>query len=274
MLDLLKIEWLKLKNYKAFLIIGIFFILGIFITNYMVLTVFNKMVDKTEAGMLLGKFMPYDFKHVWQTTSYASGYILILPVMLLIMLVTNEFTYKTSRQNIIDGISRLDFIHVKIILATLFAIISTLFVIVTGFALASTTGTEFSFHGFSQVGYFFLKAITYNFIAVFISVLIKRTGFAIGVYFIYMSAENIISQLLDVWSMKIKVESKLDLGSLGSYLPMNASDSLLSFPENPFKSMAKNAFPTDYHYLTISIAVFFVVLFYWLSRSIILKKDL
>jgi len=38
--------------------------------------------------------------------------------------------------------------------------------------------------------------------------------------------------------------------------------------------MAKSAFPTDYHYLTISIAVFFVVLFYWLSRSIILKKDL
>ncbi len=274
MLELLKIEWLKLKNYKAFLIIGIFFIIGIFVTNYMVLTVFNKMVDKTEAGMLLGKFMPYDFKHVWQTTSYTSGYILILPVMLLIMLVTNEFTYKTNRQNIIDGLSRLDFINVKIVLATLFAVISTIFVVITGFALASTTGTEFSLHGFSQVGYFFLKAISYNFFAVFLSVLIKRTGFAIGVYFIYMSAENIIAQLLDVWSMKIKADSKLDLGSLGSYLPMNASDSLLSFPENPFKSMAKSAFPTDYHYLTISIAVFFVVLFYWLSRRIILTKDL
>ena len=274
MLELLKIEWLKLKNYKAFLIIGIFFILGIFITNYMVLTVFNKMVNKTEAGIFLNKFMPYDFKHVWQTTSYASGYILILPAMLLIMLVTNEFTYKTSRQNIIDGISRLDFIHVKIILATLFAIISTIFVIITGFALASTTGTEFSIHGFSHVGYFFLKALTYNFIAVFISVLIKRTGFAIGVYFIYMSAENIIAQLLDVLSMKIQADSKLDLGSIGSYLPMNASDSLLSFPDNPFKSFAKDILPTDYHYLTISIALFFVVLFYWLSRSIILKKDL
>jgi hypothetical protein len=67
--------------------------------------------------------MPYDFKHVWQTTSYTSGYILILPVMLLIMLVTNEFTYKTNRQNIIDGLSRLDFINVKIVLATLFAVI-------------------------------------------------------------------------------------------------------------------------------------------------------
>jgi hypothetical protein len=190
------------------------------------------------------------------------------------MLVTNEFTFKTNRQNIIDGMSRLDFIHVKIALATLFAMISTIFVIVTGFALASTTGTEFSLHGFSHVGYFFLKAISYNYFAVFLSVLIKRTGFAIGVYFIYMSAENIISQLLDVWSMKINADSKLDLGSLGSYLPMNASDSLLSFPENPFKSMAKSAFPTDYHYLTITIAVFFVGLFYWLSRRIILKKDL
>jgi hypothetical protein len=89
-----------------------------------------------------------------------------------------------------------------------------------------------------------------------------------------MSAENIIAQLLDVWSMKIKADSKLDLGSLGSYLPMNASDSLLSFPDNPFQSFAKKAFPTDYHYLTISVAVFFVVLFYLLSRSIILKKDL
>ncbi|MBC7866139.1 MAG: hypothetical protein H7X88_01280, partial [Gloeobacteraceae cyanobacterium ES-bin-316] len=114
----------------------------------------------------------------------------------------------------------------------------------------------------------------YNMIAVLVSVLIRRTGFAIGLYFIYLGAENIVSQLLDVWSMKLKRDDVADLGGLGDYLPMNASDGLLTFPDNPLKAMAKSALPTDYYWVVIGFAVFYLALFIWISRKRFIQSDL
>jgi len=274
MIQLLKIEWLKVKNYKAFLIISIFFVLGVFTTNYIVYSVFDNMVSKTNAAVLVNHFNPYDFEYVWQTASYASGYILILPVLLLMILVTNEYTFRTNRQNIIDGWSRIQFIHVKMMLALIFAAVSALLVIITALVFGFNSGTEFSYNGISHLGYFFLKALSYNVIAVFLSIWIKRTGFAIGLFFIYLGAENIISQLLDFLSFKIRSNTKFDPGSMGDYLPMNASDGLLSFPDNPLKSMAKSALPTDYTPVVIGFAIFYLILFYWLGRRKLIKVDL
>ena len=131
--------------------------------------------------------------------------------------------------------------------------------IITALLFGFLSGTAFSLNGVSHVAVFFLKALSYNLLAVLIAVWIRKTGFAIGFYFIYLGAENIISQLLDVWSLKIKSEQDLDLGSMGDYLPMNASDGLLTFPDNPIKSFAKANLPTDYTWLVIMLAFTYLV---------------
>ena len=274
MMHLLKIEWLKMRSYKAFIVLTSFFVIGVFAANYIAYAVVDNVVNKASTAGLIGRFSPYDFDRTWQSTSYATGMILLLPALLLIILVTNEFTYRTNRQNIIDGISRDEFINTKLMLALIFSVVSTLLVIITALSFGFATGTSFSLNGFSHVGFFFLKSLSYNLIAVFISVLIKRTGFAIGVFFIYMGAENIISQLLDFLSMKIKADSGTDLGTLGDYLPMNASDGLLTFPDNPGKSIIKGTMPTEYTYVILLFAVAYVVLFFFLSRRNLLTKDL
>lgn len=274
MLKLLKTEWLKLRNYNAFIIMSSFFTLGVFTTNYIVYSVNKNIVGKINTAGLISTFNPYDFDRTWQTTSYATGWLLLLPALLLIILVTNEFTYRTNRQNIIDGWSREEFIHVKIMLAVITAIITTFLVMITALVFGLFSGTSFSMNGFSHVGYFMLKALSYNLLAVLISVWIGRTGFAIGIYFIYLGAENIISQLLDVWSLKLRSDYHIDLGSMGDYLPMNASDGLLTFPDNPIKSFAKANLPTDYTGLVISLAILYVVLFFFLSRRRIIRSDL
>ena len=274
MMKLLKTEWLKLKNYNAFIVLSSFLVLGVFTTNYIVYTVNKNIVGNVNTGGLVSSFNPYSFSMTWQTTSYATGWLLMLPALLLIILVTNEFTYRTNRQNIIDGWSREEFINVKLALALIIAVCMTVLVFITALLFGLASGTEFSLNGFSHVGYFFLKSLSYNLIAVLMGVWIRRTGFAIGLYFIYLGAENIISQLLDVWSIKHRTEHGIDLGSMGDYLPMNASDGLLTFPDNPLKSIAKSNLPTDYTWLVIILAAGYLVLFYWLSRRKIIKSDL
>ncbi len=274
MKDLLKIEWLKIKNYKAFIILIVFFALGIFTANYIVFSVFKNMINESKATVLIGQFNPYDFTNTWQTTSYTAGFLLILPALLLIILVTNEYTFKTNRQNIIDGLSRTQFVNVKMMMAILLAAFSTILVMLTAMIFGFMSKTSFSFSGFSHVGFFFLKAVSYNLLAVLISVWIRRTGFAIGIYFIYLGAENIISQLLDVWSIKLRNNHVIDLGSMGDYLPMNASDALLAFPNNPLKSLAQSALPTDYFWVDVCLAIIYITLFYWLGRRHVIRKDL
>ncbi|MGL6294767.1 MAG: hypothetical protein ACRC3K_00035, partial [Plesiomonas sp.] len=272
---LLKIEWLKLKNYTAFIVIASCFAVGVLATNYIVFLVNKNIVSQVQgAGLMGASYSPYNFDNTWQTTSYVTGWLLMLPAMLLIILCTNEFTYRTHRQNIIDGISRLDFVNVKLVMALIEALASTVLVIVTALLLGAFSGSAFSLNSFSHVGYFFLKALSYNMIAVLMSVLIRRTGFAIGVFFIYLGVENLIAQLLDVWSMKIRSSNNVDLGSIGDYLPMNAADGLLTFPENTLKSMTKTVLPTDYTLLVLGLAIGYLVLFFWWSRRRMQQSDL
>ena len=274
MKKLLEIEWLKLKHYGAFKILAAFFLVGVVLTNYIVFSVNKNVVSKVSAAGMMGSYNPYDFSNTWQTTSYVTGFLLILPAMLIIILITNEYGYKTSRQNIIDGWSRQQFISVKLFLAFIIAAVSTVLVMLTAIGFGFGSGSSFGLDSISHVGYFFLKALSYNVIAVFVSVLVRKTGFAIGLYFIYLGAENLISQLLDFWSMKIKVDTNYDLGSLGDYLPMNSADGLLTFPDNMLKSMASAALPTNYTWLVLSLAIGYIILFTWLSVKRFVKADL
>ena len=271
---LLKIEWLKIKNYGAFKVLSIFFAAGVVLTNYVVYAFNKNVLSNTGAGAVMASFSPYNFSNTWQSTSYATGFLLILPAMLIIILITNEYTFRTSRQNIIDGWSRHEFIIVKLVMALLIAVASTILVLLTAFIFGLLSGSSFSLNGFSHVGFFFLKALSYNMFAVLVAVLIKKTGFAIGLYFIYLGAENFISQMLDILSMKLKHDRGTDLGSIGDYLPMNASDGLLTFPDNPLKSFAKNALPTDYTWLVVGFAVFYLFIFIWWSWKKYLKSDI
>ncbi len=274
MLKLLKIEWLKIKGYNAFIVMSSFFALGVFAINYIIYTVNKNMFSETSAAKMLTPFSPYNFDKTWQTTSYATGWILLLPALLIILLITNEFTYRTHRQNIIDGWARKQFLEVKVAMALIAALLSTLLVIIVALLFGFSSGTSFSMEGFSHVGFFFLKALTYNMVAVLISMLVRRTGFAIGIFFIYMGLENFISQLLDVWSLKLRRDNNIDLGSLGDYLPMNAADGLLTFPDNPLKGLAKGVMPTDYTYVVMALSVVYLAVFFLWSNNRMLKTDL
>jgi ABC-2 type transport system permease protein len=275
MLQLLKIEWLKIKNYKAFIIIASCFALGVIAANYIVFVINNNITENVQAATLLtGAYHPYSFENTWHTTSYVTGWMLMLPALLVIMLTTNEFTYRTHRQNVIDGWSRQQFTNVKLMVALVVAVATTMVVVFTALLFGLFSGTGFSLNGIGFVGFFLLKALSYNLIAVLISVLLRRTGFAIGLFFIYMGVENIISNLLDSWSVKLRNEGSIDLGAMGDYLPMGAADGLLPLPISTAKQMASNIMPTYYFGVTLAIALAYLVLFFWWSRHRMQNSDL
>jgi hypothetical protein len=244
MIQLLKIEWLKVKNYKAFWVFTIlysFAILGINYTGYYV----NELAIQNlpQSQLLLGT--PYGFPKVWQTVGWMSSWLLYFPGILFIMLLTNEFNFKTHRQNIIDGWTRWQFITVKFVFAILFALIATIFNTLVALLLGSlTTGSSFSFSGMENIFYIFIQTVAYITFAMFLAVVFRRSGAAIAVFFIYgLIFEFLISVLINV---------KFDLSPAGYFLPLQVTDVMLPIPFGN-KVIYKGA-PPEYVLILASIA--------------------
>jgi ABC-2 type transport system permease protein len=274
MINLLKTEWLKIKTYTGFILLASFFVVGVVVTNYIAFLFIKNVLNKVQAAKLLLSGSPFDFDAVWKTVSYYSSFLLMLPALLVVILMTNEFNYKTHRQNIIDGWSRFEYLKVKLAMALIFAVASTLVVFFTALVFGAASGSAFSLNGFENVGYFLLKALTYNLVALLVALLTKRSGVAIAIFFIYTIFENGVSLLLFFLAVWLKDQKKIDVTNLGNYLPMNASDGLLTSPLEQFSGMARSIIPEDNNQLVLALALVYIVIFYFWSKRKIMRADL
>ena len=224
MLQLLKIEWLKVKNYRTFWILSVLYLLSIIGINYIAFSFQHKLYSNKDAGDVAKLFLggpPYAFPKVWEMTAHVSSYLLFIAGLIMIISVTNEFSFKTHRQNVIDGVTRTEFIITKLMCGLIIAIVSTLFVFLTAFYFGLIEqDSTISFENIQYLFYFFLQALSYCWLAIFFALLFKRSGISIGVFFLYtLILENVIMLLLNYYT-----------DTFGRYLPMQSSDELLPIP--------------------------------------------
>ena len=227
MLHLLKIEWLKVKNYRTFWVLFLLYLISIIGANYMVYQVlelnFEETMrkDPTDAfiKMMIGT-PPYGFPTVWAMTSYVSSYLLILPGFLSIILFTNEFSYKTHRQNLIDGFTRNQFVTAKFISVVTIAFISTLTVTLTALVFGLSAPKPFEGEFLKYFGLSFLQCLSYCALALMFSALFKRSGIALGVYFVYVVIfDNVLFHVLNKYA-----------NNTGYFLPIETADNLIPLP--------------------------------------------
>lgn len=267
MLHLLKIEWLKLKNYRTFWILLLLYIVAIIGANIIAYHINNEIRNSTSN---VGKFIPslYSFPRTWNMITYVSSFLFLFPGLLIINHCCNEFSYKTSRQNIIDGISRKDYISVKLVLALILAFIATVVVFITGMIMGfiATGNTLENFTtNIQYVFYFFLQTVVYCVVAVFIAHWVRRAGLAIGIYFAYsLILENVVASLMFWWL------SKSSNGQYSQVLPLQSSDSLIKAPEIG-SLMQLNSFSDT---VLIFISLGYVILFCWLTYRRFLQRDI
>jgi ABC-type transport system involved in multi-copper enzyme maturation permease subunit len=208
------------------------------------------------ANMLIGN-PPFQFPEVWQTVSYMSSFLLFIPGLLMIISFTNEYSYKTHRQNIIDGWSRRQFILVKMALTMVIAIVSTIAVFITALLFGLFEGgSSFTLEKLEYVAYFFVQALSYSAVALLFGLLFKRSGIAIGVFFLYVVVlENMLAGLLNRY-----------VNNIGRFLPIETTDNLIPFP---FLRNVVNQFRTvtDPMLLLVVSAVYLALYFFICLRK-------
>ena len=229
MFSLLQIEWLKIKKYPAFWAMLIIVLLTYPAANLMFYNVYLNITTQKGtdmlAKMLLGN--PFAFPETWHTVAYISSFFVILPSILVIMLVTNEYQYKTQRQNVIDGWTRRQFMTSKLMDVLIVSSITTILytLVAIGFSIyASTFDTSKIWDQSYYIGLFFLQTFAQLSIAFLLGYLIKKAFIALGIFlFYYLIVENIATGYLKVKAVKIG-------GDIGRYLPFEISDRMIVAP--------------------------------------------
>jgi len=240
MVKLLKIELKKIMTYKVFwILMGLYFlflVLGILMAGFSI----NNMIDN------INKNSPIPFPHVtiyffpniWQNIAFFASirYILILPATVIIILITNEFTNKTIRQNIVNGLSRQEFLLSKLQLILLISLLITFILILGTFILGiintDSQGMTMMFKKISFAGGFFIQIFSFLVFAFFTGFLLRNTGLSIAIFTLY----SLIIEPVLYFILKIP---KLQPNNISQFLPVN---SVIRIVEYPFFPVLKNLF--------------------------------
>lgn len=233
MIRALTLEWLKIRNYKTF-----WALLGMYLVALMIICfggMFLLEYLKSQGAEFEGldpTWLPiYDFPDIWQNTTYLGSFLKVLLAFIVIISVNNDQTYNTLRQNIIDGISKKEYLLGKLLLIAALALTSTLFLFLSGLINGSiyshVRGAAYIFDEMEFLAAYFFDIIAFCSLAFLLSLLIKKSGFVIVFLFLYaMMFEPILALALENNShLQGTIWPQVAL-----FLPINALNDLIPVP--------------------------------------------
>ncbi len=253
---LLKIEFLRLKNYPIFWFFIVFiFVCFLLITNSALKTSFPFGNIETD------KIHLFQFPRIWQTFSWIGSWFNHLWALFLIILVGNEINNKIFRQEEILGAKKEDIFSSKILLILILPLIMLIFIILFslffGIKNSISVSPIFIFHDIHFVVFYYIQAVSYMSLGFLIVVLFQYTSLSIVFYIGYLIFEAILRFLLNQGG----------IGGIIYFLPIE-SFSLLT-PKPGIEMISKNNFPLLFSML---ISIIYIIIFDYITLIIMRKR--
>lgn len=235
MIRLLKLEYLKNLNYKPFKIFALlYFIVLIFLllVGLMDFELFGQTINLKEQGM-------YDFPGVWNFTTYIVGLLKIFLGCIIVFSICQEFSNRMFKQNLIDGLSREEFIISKLLTILGFTTISTFLVFIVALLLGKTystaQGIDLVFKEVYFIFNYFLKLLTFFCFLMFLSILFRKSIFVFLTFFMFWFVEGILSGvekfvLIRNIADKEKGKTLFTQHYITDYLPLESMSRLIPSP--------------------------------------------
>lgn len=276
---LLLIEFQKLLKNKAskFLIISYFVLLSFIALIASIKFDFGKLkFHIAEQGI-------FNFPYIWHFNTYIAGYFKLFLAIVIVSMMANEYTYGTLKQNLIDGLSKKEFILSKFLTVVTFALVSTVFIflmsLILGYSFSSYTEFGIVFSDLNYLVAFFFKLVGFFSFCLFLGILVKRSAFALGFLLIWNIGEAIVSGL-----MRWQFFPQTDIyAKINQFFPLEAMSNLIKEPFSRLSAI-KNIETTitgeevvrDYgvHFSEIAIVCVWTFIFIYLSYYILRKRDL
>lgn len=279
MLRLLQIEFIKIKNSRASKVLIIsYFVLLLSISLISVIK-----FDVGEIPFQLADQGIFNFPFIWHFNSFIAAFFKLFLLLVIVSMTANEYSNRTLKQNLIDGLSKKEFILSKFYMVLVFAAISTLFVFVVslilGLIYSDFDEMSIIFSDFEYLLAYFVKLLGFFSFGLFLGILIKRSAFAVGAMFVWFIIEGIIYGLLK-WEFPESISSKAE--QIMEFMPLFSMYNLIEQPFgrlNAVKTTAKQlkadiSYDYSVHWHEIVIVLVWSFLFIYFSYRLLKKRDL
>lgn len=221
----------------------------------------------------------FNFPYIWHFNTFMASIFKFFLLLVIVSMMANEYSNKTLKQNLIDGLSKKEFILSKFYTVLLLAFISTIFVFIVSIILG------YSYSDFNELSIvttdleylvaFFVKLVGFFSFGLFLGILIKRSAFAVGAMLVWAMIEGFTKGML-YWKFKPNTEDIMRI------FPLEAMSNLIKEPFtrlSAVQTVAKQVgedLSKDFSVqpLDIVIVLIWTSIFIFLSYILLKRRDL
>lgn len=223
----------------------------------------------------------FNFPYIWHFNTYVASAFKLFLAVIIVSMMANEYSYGTLKQNLIDGMSKKEFITSKFLTVLVLASVSTVFVFVVsallGFGFSSMTEMDVVFMRLEYIPAYFLKLAGFFSMCLFAGILVKRSAFSLGFIILWYIIEKLA--LLLIWYITQSRETAIKAISV---LPLESMSNLIKEPWTKLSLVRKagNSLGiddfgnSDVSIATVFIVCFWIAFFVYFSFKILQKRDL
>jgi ABC-type transport system involved in multi-copper enzyme maturation permease subunit len=225
----------------------------------------------------LGELGIFNFPIIWHITTFFASYFKFFFAIVVVSMIGNEYSNKTLKQNLIDGLSKKEFILSKFYTIVFFSLCATFLIGIASFFIglyySSYTEASIIFREVEFLLAYFVKLLGFFSLCLFFGMLLKRSAFALGFLVMTWFLEGIIYLLME-WQIGGDLPDKIY-----NFFPIQSMYKLI---DQPIQRIAMTKFPEktdmayDYavHWYELAIVLGWTALFIFLSYRLLKKRDL
>ncbi len=276
MLRLLTIEFYKLKHSRSSRVLSIAYFVILSFIALLASIEFNIgdiQIRIADQGI-------FNFPFIWHFNTWVAATLKFFLAIVIVSMISNEYSNRTLKQNLIDGLSKKEFILSKFYTVIAFSLLSTVFILIMtlilGYSFSDYTELSIVTREMEFLFAYFLKLVGFFSFCLFLGVLVKRSAFALGFLFVWWIFENITYGLLR-WQISEKLAD-----NVVQFFPLESMKNLINLPFQrwSFIETAANQLQADIaidyavHWYEVAIVSVWIFLFIYWAYALLKRRDL
>lgn len=272
LLHLVKVDLKKMTSYRTFWVIcGLYFgtLLVVTASGMEALKWLAKLIEGFGEFLNINRIPLYHFPDIWQNLIWVNGLFKMVLAMMVVISITNEYQYRTLRQNIIDGLSRWEFLFSKILTNALLSLLSMLLlgviVLLTGLIYTPELYWTDVVNGIEFLPAYFLEVFAFLSYALMLGILIQRSGLTI----VFLLLSHLIEFIIKVNIFRENFEPSI--GWIQQFFPLESISNLVKLP---FYRYGFQEIQDYVSIVSVLIAIGWAILFNYFSYLRLKKADI
>lgn len=276
---LLDIEFHKFRYSKSSKVLTIIYLVIV------ILLMFTGLIEININSFTgkLGDLGIFNFPFIYHLSTYVVSFLKIFIAIVIVSLTSSEYSNRTLKQNLIDGMSKKELILSKFYLALALAVLTTVLIFIVslglGFVFSDYTEASAIFSDLEYFIGFFISHLLFFCFCLFAGILVKKSAFALGFVFVWWLFEGLL------WIVSSVTDLKLDTHIwkyLQHVLPLESASLLIVEPFSKI-SIVKGGLETingefikDYgvQWYNVLICLVWSTLFIYWSYALLKRRDL